>query len=130
MRCDQLLVGRANRRDLHERHSSLDRDIVHHFDKDVTFPRSSVSAAAKWEIRRLITQSRIRRYRSNHRVGTCSQMDTNRGTLIRHHLDRDRHQPTHPDRHHIQTYLIQLQPTLQIPSTSWLCGFGIMTLRD
>ena len=84
MRCDRLLVGRANRRDLHERHSSSDRDIVHPFNRDVTFSRSSVSAAVRWDIRSLAAQSRIRRYRSNHRVGTCSRMDSNRGTLIRH----------------------------------------------
>ena len=97
MRCDRLLVGRANRRDLHERRSSPDRNIVHPFDREVTFPRSSVSAAAKWDIRRLAAQRWICRYRSNHRVGTCSQIDNNRGTLNRHREMPFRPEP-HPNR--------------------------------
>ena len=74
----------ANRRDLHERRSSPCRDIVHLFNRNVTFPRSSVSAAVRWDIRRLAAQSRIRRCHSNQWVGTCSRKDNNRGTLIRH----------------------------------------------
>ena len=35
MRCNRLLAGRANRRDLHVRRSPPDRDIVNPFDRDV-----------------------------------------------------------------------------------------------
>ena len=147
MICYRLLAGRANRRDLHERRSSPERDIVHPFDRDVTFQRSSVSAAVKWDIRRLAAQSQIRCYHSNHRVGTCSRMDNNRGTLI-HHRETPFRPGPHPnrsechlsgpqfiiinrlDRHHTQIYLIQLQLTLRIPSARWLCSFEIMTLWD
>ena len=84
MKCDRLLVERANRRDLHERRSFPGRDIVHLFGRGVISPRSSVSAAVRWDIRRLVDQSRIRHYRSNHRVGTCSRMVNNSGTAIPH----------------------------------------------
>ena len=61
-----------------------DRDIVHLFGSDVTSPKSSVSAAVRWDIRKLVAQSRIRRYRSSHRVGTCSRIINNSGTPIPH----------------------------------------------
>ena len=110
---------------------------------------SSVSAAVKWDTRKLAAQSRMRRCRSNHRVGTCSQMDSNSESLIRHretpfrpgsHPNRSEcHSSgprfifiklTHLNRHHTQTFLNQLHLTLRIQSASWLYGLGIMTLRD
>ena len=93
MKCDWLLAGRANNWDLHVRRSPPDRDIVNPFDRDATFPRSSASAAVKWDIRRLAAQSRIRRCHSKHRVGTYSQMDNGK-----RHLDRDvtRHRDVKP----------------------------------
>ena len=98
MRCDRLLVRQNNRRDLHEHRLPPDRDIVHLFGRDATSPESSVSAAVRWDIRKLVAQSRIQRYRSSHRVGTCSRMINYSGTPIPHretpfrpgpHLDRN-----------------------------------------
>ena len=90
MRCDRLLVRQTNRRDLHKHRSPPDRDITHLFGRDATSPESSVSAAVRSDIRKLVAQSRIRRYRSSHRAGTCSQMINNSGTPIpgKRHLDR------------------------------------------
>ena len=45
-------------------------------------PESSVSAAVRWDICKLVAQRQIRRYRSSHRAGTCSQMTNNSGTPI------------------------------------------------
>ena len=77
-----MLVGQTNRRDLLEHRSPPDRDIAHLFGRDATSPESSVSAAVRWDIRKLVAQSRIRCYRSSHRAGTCSQMIHNSGTSI------------------------------------------------
>ena len=83
-RCDRLLVGQTNRRDFHEHCSPPDRDIAHLFGRDATSPKSSVSAAVRWDIRNIVAQSRIRLYRSSHRVGTCSRMINYSGTPIPH----------------------------------------------
>ena len=60
--------------------------------KDVTSPKSSVSAAVRWDIRKLVAQSRIRHYRSSHRVGTCSRIINNSEHQFptrKRHLARD-----------------------------------------
>ena len=81
-RCDRLLVGQTNRWDLLEHRSPLDSDIAQLFGRDATSPESSVSAAVRWDIGKLVAQSQIRRYRSSHQAGTCSQMIHNSGTSI------------------------------------------------
>ena len=55
----RLLVGRTNRRDLHERRLSLDRDIINLFSRGATSPRSSVSTAVRCDIYKLHAQSQI-----------------------------------------------------------------------
>ena len=49
----------TNCRDLHEHRSPPDMDIAHLFDRDATSPKSSVSAAVRWDIRKLVAKSRI-----------------------------------------------------------------------
>ena len=71
--------------------------LPHLFGRDVTFPRSNVSAVVRWDIRRLVAQSRIRHYRSNHRVGACSRIINNSGTPIPHRETPFRPGP-HPNR--------------------------------
>ena len=83
----RLLVVRimyANRLDLHKRYSLPGRDIDHHSGRDVTSPISSASAAVRWDIRKLVAQRQIRRFRSSQRVGTCSRIINNNGTPITH----------------------------------------------
>ena len=67
------------------------------YRQDATSPESSVSAAVRWDICKLVAQSRIRRYRSSHRAGTCSQMIHNSGTSIPHRETPFRPGP-HPHR--------------------------------
>ena len=55
------------------------------------------SAVVRWDIRKLVAQSRIRRYRASHRAGTCSQMINNSGTPIPHRETPFRPGP-HPNR--------------------------------
>ena len=55
------------------------------------------SAVVRWDIRKLVAQSRIWRYRSSHRAGTCSQMINNSGTPIPHRETPFRPGP-HPNR--------------------------------
>ena len=57
----------------------------------------SVSAAVRWDIHKLVAQSQIRRYRSSHRVGTCSRIINNSGTPIPHWETPFRPGP-HPNR--------------------------------
>ena len=91
------IARRVNQQDLHEHRSPPDRDIAHLFGRDATSPESSVSAAVRWDIRKLVCQSRMRRYHSSHRAGTCSQMIHNSGTPIPHPETPFRPGP-HPNR--------------------------------
>ena len=49
IRCNQLLVGQTNSRDLYEHRSPPDRGIVHLSSRDVTSQKSSVSTAVRWD---------------------------------------------------------------------------------
>ena len=84
MRCDRLLVVRANHRDRHKRRSPPDRGIDHLSGRGGTSPRISASAAVRWDTHKPVAQSQIRRFRSSHQVGTCSQIINNSGTPIPH----------------------------------------------
>ena len=97
-RCDRLPAGRTNRRDLHVRRFPPVRYIVNPFDKDGTSPRSSASAAVRWDICKLAAQSRMRCYHSNRPVGTCNPMSNNKETIIHH-----RETPSRPGPHPCQS---------------------------
>ena len=57
MRCDRLLVG-ANQPPGSPR-TPPDRDIVRLFGRGVTSPKLSVSATVRWDIHKLVAQSRM-----------------------------------------------------------------------
>ena len=70
------------------------KDTVHHFDLVASILRLSVSAAVRWEIRRLAAPNRIHRYHFDRMVGITGRMghsdttaDPHRETKYRRGLD-------------------------------------------